>query len=67
MLFFSVLRLEFNHDLCEYYTELDAVRLYGYPGNLPVNLSSVASEVPCVHCNIMKTRHVVVWVNLCIY
>ena len=27
--YFSIIRLEFCHDLCEYYTELDAVCLYG--------------------------------------
>ncbi len=40
---FSLLRLELDHTLLEYYTELDAVRLYGTkspPGARPLSPSA---------------------------
>lgn len=62
VLVFRLLRLELNHDLCEYYTELDAVCLHGLPRDgSPSNLLHLieldTSEVSVALTN-QKASHV---------
>lgn len=44
--FCRVLRLEFCHDLCEYYTELDAVCLHGEDSQGNYILSGLEGVIP---------------------